>query len=365
MESLLLTFSCLPIYSYTDRKKLSQQAPSLRQHLVAANSAPDIPSGVQTTNSHATNNSRKHIPLPPIVTTGHANAKNKKGLPPPRGVSTSKARRTQEAAATASSNTLDIPDPQISSLPSSSRDDSNFEEGIPVPPKTNSLKASDKASDRSQPATPRVQLHSDDDGSVVSSITGAGYDQEIVEELHMALTELRAELEESRAEAARAVKVAEQAIQSAENSSSKDWNSTVTHKAAEAAALAQKKSAEAMAKARLAEERLEGERKNGSIWRKQAEAAEEEAGHWQTRAAAAEVQRAAISEGLGSERKKAAMLLASMKQRFTSSETYQRDAFEATMERNRTLELELEVLRESLSHKNDEVVTLQDCLSEV
>jgi len=100
-----------------------------------------------------------------------------------------------------------------------------------------------------------------DDATAVSSLTGAGYDQEIVEELHHALTELRAELEASRAEATRAVKVAEQAIQSAENSGSKDWNSTVTHKAAEAAALAQKRSAEAMAKARLAEERLAGERR--------------------------------------------------------------------------------------------------------
>lgn len=55
--------------------------------------------------------------------------------------------------------------------------------------------------------------------SDVSSIT-AGFDQEVVEELHHALNELRAELEASRAEAARAVKVAEQAIQSAEDCSS-------------------------------------------------------------------------------------------------------------------------------------------------
>ena len=160
-------------------------------------------------------------------------------------------------------------------------------------------------------STPEVQHTSpginvqpnEEDASVVSSITGAGFDQEIVEELHMALTSLRAELEESRAEAARAVKVAEQAIQSAENNSSKDWNSTVTHKAAEAAALAQKRSAEAMAKARMAEERLEQEKKRTSIWKKQAETAAEEAGHWQTRAAVAEVQRAAMAEALETERK--------------------------------------------------------------
>ena len=154
------------------------------------------------------------------------------------------------------------------------------------------------------PTSPGINVQPNEEvASVVSSITGAGFDQEIVEELHMALTTLRAELEESRAEAARAVKVAEQAIQSAENNSSKDWNSTVTHKAAEAAALAQKRSAEAMAKARMAEERLEQEKKKTSIWKKQAETAVEEAGHWKTRAAVAEVQRAAMAEALEGERK--------------------------------------------------------------
>jgi hypothetical protein len=73
----------------------------------------------------------------------------------------------------------------------------------------------------------------------------------------------------------------------------------------------------------------------------------------------------AILEGLGSEQKTAAMLLASMKQRFTSLEMYQHDAFEVTMECNQMLELELEGLRQSLTHKNDEVVMLQDCLAEV
>jgi hypothetical protein len=77
--------------------------------------------------------------------------------------------------------------------------------------------------------------------SAVSSLTGGNYDNDIVEELHQALEALKSELTESRTEAARAVKVAEQAIQSAENSNSKDWKGTVTHKAAEAAALAQKR----------------------------------------------------------------------------------------------------------------------------
>ena len=203
----------------------------------------------------------------------------------------------------------------------------------------------------------------DDDASQVSSLTGAGFDQEIVEELHQALTELKAELEESRAEAARAVKVAEQAIQSAENSSSNDWNSTVTHKAAEAAALAQKKSAEAMAKQRVAEERLDGERRTGAFWRRQAETAEEEAGALQTRAAAAEVRRAAITEELECERRKTAALMESLKVRYASAEKHQKDLLKAALEQNRALELELDGTRRDLAVKDDEAKTLEESLS--
>jgi DNA-binding XRE family transcriptional regulator len=195
-----------------------------------------------------------------------------------------------------------------------------------------------------------------DDGSAVSSITGAGFDQEIVEEMHMALTALRAELEESRAEAARAVKIAEQAIQSAEKSNSKDWNSTVTHKAAEAAALAQKKSAEAMSRARLAEEKLESERKNASIWKKQAQVAEEEAGYWQTRAAAAEVDKAGIAESLESERSNIVTLLSSMREK---------TSFESDDKRSRALEAELNIIRSTLTSKDAEVKALRECLAEV
>jgi hypothetical protein len=203
-----------------------------------------------------------------------------------------------------------------------------------------------------------------ENATVVSSLTGAGYDQEIVEELHHALTELRAELEASRAEATRAVKVAEQAIQSAENSGSKDWNSTITHKAAEAAALAQKKSAEAMAKARLAEERLAGERRTASFWKRQAEVAEEEAGVLQTRAAAAEVQRASMEEELESERRKTIALVAQLKQRFSSSDILQREAIESAMERNRSLEIELDGTRRDLMSINEEAKILKDELNE-
>lgn len=199
-----------------------------------------------------------------------------------------------------------------------------------------------------------------DDASAVSSLTGGGFDQEIVEELHQALTELRAELDGSRAEAARAVKVAEQAIQSAENSNSKDWNSTVTHKAAEAAALAQKRSAEAMAKQRIAEERLAAERKTSAFWRKQAEVAEEEAGVLQTRAAAAEVQRAAMSEELESERRKTMALVTTMKQRYTASEAHQNDALESALERNRSLLIELDSTRRELELKSREANTMEE-----
>ena len=193
-----------------------------------------------------------------------------------------------------------------------------------------------------------------DDASVVSSLTGHGYDQELVEELHQALNELRAELEESRAEAARAVKVAEQAIQSAEKSSSAEWQNTVTHKAAEAAAMAQKKSAEAMAKQRLAEERLDGERRTAAFWRKQAEIAESEAGFLQTRAATAEVQRAAFEEQIESERRLADSKIEAMKNRLDALERQQQGSVESTVERNRSLEVEVESLRRELQMRREQ-----------
>lgn len=231
----------------------------------------------------------------------------------------------------------DNPDPQLLSLPSSTYLGSSPGSG----------------SGRRQSAADA------DDASAVSSITGAAFDPEIVEELHTELATLRAELEQSRAEAARAVKVAEQAIQSAEKSDSKDWNSTVTKKAAEAAALAQKKSAEAMSRARLAEERLEAEQKNAATWKKQAQSAEEEAGYWQTRAAAAEVRKAGMIESWETERNKTAELLSSMKQEGNDSN----QANESAMDRNRALEIELEIMRSTLANKNDEVIALQECFA--
>ena len=203
-----------------------------------------------------------------------------------------------------------------------------------------------------------------EEGTVVSSLT-QGFDQEIVEELHQALTELRAELEASRAEAARAVKVAEQAIQSAESCSSSDWNSTVTHKAAEAAAQAQKKSAEALAKQRLAEERLASERKSAQYWRQQAEAAEQEAGLLTTRAVVAEVQKAEIEATLESERRKNAVYVASLKGNYESSDGMRKAALADATERNRFLEIELNGTRTDLASRSEEAKMLQDTLSDV
>lgn len=343
-----------------DRKRVAQ--PSLGQHL--SDSAPEIHSSTHATSS-LTSNSRRRIPLPVVTTASEGTTKQAPTIAQKNAQGPAKFRSSADLPMIdASERTHDIPDPQIGSLPSSHVDsgtDHRLQKNNPASVRGQSTTA-ERTSDVS---APRADVEEDEENSVVSSITGGGFDQEIVEELHLALNELKAELEESRAEAARAVKVAEQAIQSAENSSSKDWNSTVTHKAAEAAAIAQKKSAEALTRARLAEERLEGERKNASIWKKQAEAAEEEAGHWQTRAAAAEVQRAAMVEALGSERQKAAALMDSVKERYASSEVHQRDALESTLDRNRALELEVEVLRQSLNNKSEEVSSLQDALAEV
>ncbi|KAL9178357.1 hypothetical protein ACHAXT_000004 [Thalassiosira profunda] len=193
----------------------------------------------------------------------------------------------------------------------------------------------------------------DDQRSHVSSLTG-GVDQEIVEELHQAIIELRSELDASRAEAARAVKVAEQAIQSAEHCTSSDWNSTVTHKAAEAAARAQKKSAEAIARARMAEERLAGERRSTGFWRRQAQAAEEEAGSLKTRAAAAETKRAVVAEELASERRRAARMFASLKSEFRAAERRQGDERDRVQERKRELEVALEECQRELKQTGEE-----------
>ncbi|CAB9497142.1 Kinesin-like protein KIN [Seminavis robusta] len=278
----------------TTPKQAILEAKRMKQHKLLSGGAP-LPVVMAANNSSSRNHLKTVKQDPPRATVRNS------------GTSGSLNNNTNHSAIDASSNShtpnhLLMAQPQkvqIASLPSSLRD---------------SERSSTQAATASRPTHPDQDVA--EDASQVSSLTGAGFDQEIVEELHQALTELRTELEESRAEAARAVKVAEQAIQSAENSSSNDWNSTVTHKAAEAAALAQKRSAEAMAKQRLAEERLEGERRTAAFWRRQAEAAEEEAGTLQTRAAAAEVQRAAMVEELESERRKNAATMQAFQARY-------------------------------------------------
>jgi hypothetical protein len=204
----------------------------------------------------------------------------------------------------------------------------------------------------------------DDDVSRVSSLT-QGYDQEIVEELHQAIKELRAELDASRAEAARAVKVAEQAIQSAESCSSNDWNSTVTHKAAEAAAQAQTRSAEALAKQRLAEEKLAAERKSSSFWRKQAQSVQDQAAALQTRLAVAQVQRAAVVEELDREKNKAMTYIKALKQDYSMQESIQRDKIANAAEQNRLLEIELDGTRRDFMAKCEEAKALQDTITEL
>ena len=297
---------------------------------VTNSSIPDA--AMTTTNSYATNNSGSRR-----ATNGSTGAVGTNGSRPPS--SSNKALRSNKSKKPSTSNDLpvffpppasssshnrnpienDTADQQISAFPSpSNHDDMGF-------PKLDSEKQQKTSSTPQGSESVQIIANDDDDASVVSSITGGGFDQDLVEELHLALEKMKTELQESRAEAARAVKVAEQAIQSAENSSSKDWNSTVTHKAAEAAAAAQKRSAEAIAKARIAEEKLQVERKNAAMWKKQVEAAEEQAGHWQTRAAAAEVQRFSVAEALESERKRNAQLAAAMS---SSSKEEKQDAFD-------------------------------------
>jgi ribosome-binding protein aMBF1 (putative translation factor) len=93
---------------------------------------------------------------------------------------------------------------------------------------TKSKSMLDRPKKDAQDAGSEKKKTEDDDASHVSSLTGAA-DQEIVEELHQAIIELRSEVDASRAEDAIAVKVAEQAIQSAENCSSSDWNTAPLH----------------------------------------------------------------------------------------------------------------------------------------
>ena len=202
-----------------------------------------------------------------------------------------------------------------------------------------------------------------DVASDVSSLTHV-VDQEIIEELHQTITELRAELDASRAEAARAVKVAEQAIQSAESCSSNDWNSTVTHKAAEAAAQAQKRSAEAMARQRKAEENLAEERKNADYWRKQADIAEGEVNKLRIRVAAAEVQRYNVNANLHELKSNSDLLIELVKRDAEISDEVIKGKLQFIDEKNRALEALVEKSKRVVKRKDDEIKRLQAALTD-
>jgi len=251
-------------------------------------------------------------------------------------------------------------------MPQSSLGGSNHDTSAaspnPLKPRIDLTKTENHSLDKEKEDSKKESV--EDDLSAVSSLT-QGFDQEIVEELHQEINELRAELEASRAEAARAVKVAEQAIQSAEACSSNDWNSTVTHKAAEAAAQAQKRSAEAIAKQRLAEEKLAEERKSATFWRNQAQKVEDEVGTLKTRLTVAQIQRTAVTEELDRERRKAASYIQTMKKDYSSSEAFQRELLASTAEQNRLLEIELDGTRQDYLAKDEEVKSLQEHILEL
>lgn len=206
--------------------------------------------------------------------------------------------------------------------------------------------------------TPDIENEEDDH---VSSLTGHGYDQELVEELHQALTDLRVELDEARAEAARAVKVAEHAIQSAERSDSSshnvEWQNTVTHKAAAAAAAAQQRSAQALASQRRAEERLAAEKQSSQFWRHQAAVAEDEAGRLQTAAAAANVQRKLTELQLESSRRLAATHATAWHAQVKALEERHERVLEEAWAANRGLEEQVRQVKKKPQIKGTAAVT--------
>jgi kinesin family protein C2/C3 len=120
-----------------------------------------------------------------------------------------------------------------------------------------------------------------------------------------------------------------------------------------------------MARQRLAEEKLAGERRAARFWREQAETAEQDAGVLQTRAAAAEVQRESIFHCLELERKRAKESLAMARTSMDSKQKKQEEVFESEKERCRRLEFELEKAKLALAAKYDENQSLQVQMHEV
>ena len=132
----------------------------------------------------------------------------------------------------------------------------------------------------------------------------------------------------------------------------------------QAAAQAQKRSAEAMARQRLAEEKLATERRATAFWRRQAEAAEEDAGALQTRAAAAEVQRVNVQQLLQMERERVGEQLALVKGNLVAVGARQKRELDTVKGRNRTVEIALERTRLDLAVKREENKALNERLSE-
>ena len=172
------------------------------------------------------------------------------------------------------------------------------------------------------------------------------------------MNELRTELESSREEAARAVKVAEQAIQSAESCSANDWSSTVTHKAAEAAAQAQRRSAEALSRQRVAEERLTEEIKSATLWKDRARIAEEKAGECMTQSAIAEVRCTVMEDELKREKVKCMDLKRDWKTDLILVEKVQKEELAAALEKNHLLEIELDCIRKDMQVKDEEIKSI-------
>ena len=206
----------------------------------------------------------------------------------------------------------------------------------------------DKKQQQKEGAASSTEPNDDDDEhSHVSSLTGAAAaDHDLIEELHQALQDLRLELQESRAEASRAVQVAEHAIQSAEQKD--DWQNTVTHQAAHAAAQAQQQASQALAQARKAKDQCQREQKTAHFWKTHALAAEADVALAKTQALAEQVQRQWQGHELEAWQRSHEAEQKQWQTRLQVLEEKQQNELEAALERNKALERELDVARQQL-----------------
>ena len=79
----------------------------------------------------------------------------------------------------------------------------------------------------------------------------------------------------------------------------------------------------------------------------------------------AQVQRAAITEDLDYEKRKAASFIQGLKRDYSMQEDIQRETLSSAAEQNRLLEIELDGTRRDLITKNEEVKALQDTISDL